>query len=333
MSDYGLRIFRDDGSFLTLNSETTVSKILGVSRVPGDGLNLAKAPFNTGVVIPDGYDYYCWNSAPIAGYDRLSIGGPWGFHRRYSRLDGARRVLIDTTNTADYRIPALFYAVIAWPTKTQQKATYGLEVLNGSALFRLTGDISFSTELFRGEVTIDYGWAPSRINPAFNRYNSVVFFYTADPSVCISCHEEPQQINFYPVDISNAAPRSVRAKVVIFGTGNGGGGLQRDTYGLELYNNGVLAYNSGWRMLTRPILLNMNGMAQNSMTGVSGVRRPMYMPTGVGQCGVRKLYQRSDGFSIGAAMGRVSGEFAHSSPWFVGDSPLMVLDAEDYFSF
>ncbi|EOV0903968.1 hypothetical protein ACOLE0_003491, partial [Edwardsiella piscicida] len=118
MSDYGLRIFRDDGSFLTLNSETTVSKILGVSRVPGDGLNLAKAPFNTGIVIPDGYDYYCWNSAPIAGYDRLSIGGPWGFHRRYSRLDGARRVLIDTTNTADYRIPALFYAVIVWPTKT-----------------------------------------------------------------------------------------------------------------------------------------------------------------------------------------------------------------------
>ncbi|ATI62780.1 hypothetical protein [Edwardsiella tarda] len=333
MSDYGLRIFREDGSFLTLNSETTVSKILGVSRVPRDGLNLAKAPFNTGIVIPEGYDYYCWNSGPIGPYDMLWYKGPWGFHRYFSRLDSARRVLIDTTNTFDYRIPALFYAVIAWPAKTQQKSSYGLELLNGSSLFRLTGSTSFSTELFRGELTIDYGWSQSRINPALNRNNSIVFFYTTDPNVCISGHEEKSQINFYPVDVNSGSPKAVRAKVVVFGESNASHGLKKDTHGLEIYKDGVLIYNSGWRMLMRPVLVNLKGMAQNSMTGVAGVRRPMYMPTAIGQYGVRTLYQRSDGFSIGAGVGRVGSDFAHPSPWFVGDAPIMVIDAEDYFSF
>lgn len=321
----GLKILREDGSYFNLDSQATVSKIIGAGQVPARGDGLQHSPWNSGVKVPDGWDFYCWLSEPTGFYESGS------YPRYIASLNASREVIISTT-TQDGLIPQMFFTVIGWMLPGNKQGRYGLEILDGSALFQLTGQTDFSTELYRGEVNVTWGWSQSSINPAFNRQNSICFFYTTDKSVCISGNVDAQASSgYYPVNAAGNAT-SVVAKVVIFGVQNGGVVLKTDRYGLEIFNAGVRVYNSGWRMLTKPKLVSLAGMAQGAMTGVAGVARPMYSPAACGGSGNRQLYQVSDGYSIGPAVG-VSYPYGSQGPWGVVDTPLMVLDAEDYFAF
>lgn len=322
---YGLKILREDGSVFHLDSQATVSKIIGAGQVPGRGSGLQRSPWNSGVKVPVGWDFYCWLSEPVGFYDS-------GNYPRYMASLNANREVIISTTKSDRLIPRMFFTVIGWLLPGNKQGRYGIEILNGSALFQLTGQTDFSTELYRGEVNVTWGWSQSHINSAFNRQNTICFFYTTNKNVCISGNVDAQESSgYYPIDAAGNAT-SVVAKVVIFGLRNGSATLKTDRYGLEIFNAGVRVYNSGWRMLTKPKLVSLAGMAKGAMTGVAGVKRPMYSPATCGGYDNRQLYQVSDGYSIGPGMG-VSYRYGSRGPWGVVDTPLMVLDAEDYFAF
>ncbi|SUP94326.1 Uncharacterised protein [Yersinia pseudotuberculosis] len=343
MSSYGLEVFRRDGTSIILDNQTSVTKILTMG-----GRESGVGSWNTGVTIPEGFDYFIWMSSYAWLEYVVAVNGgksQWTPARHaYNQpsLD-ANRVL--KVNSVNYNtiIPGSYFGVYTWPTGVDQ-GNYGIQFFGANNIAGITDASQFTCLLFKGEVDIYNGWLPSNINAEFTPDKVICFFYTEDESKTICAksaryYNSPSAVRDYSVYSVGGGESStpIRAKVCIFGNGQ----LQKENYGLEIYSavDKSLVYNSGYDILARPKLIRLAGMALGEKKSVEGIPRPMYAICNIGGLFTNNwqvnVWINSNGTQIGPAWGRAIYEPASFGPYtyFTADIQIMVLDATDYFHF
>ncbi|MEQ9721293.1 hypothetical protein ABQG65_08860 [Yersinia alsatica] len=336
MSRYGLKVFRPDGTSLVMDNKTTVTKIAGMGS-KGNSVG----EWNTGITIPQGYDYFIWMSS-YAWLEYVVVRNgrrsQWTPRRRaYNRayLD-PHRVLKVSSENYNTIIPGCYYGVYIWPTTTV-KGRYGLQFFGANRLAGISDVSQFTSLLFKGEINIHDGWLPNQINPAFAADQVMCFFYTEDTSKTICMSPAPDDRRYRVYHINGGGGATVHAKVCIFGQGT----LNRSRYGLEIYSraNGSIVYNSGYDILARPQLVPLTDAPLGVMHSVPGITRPMYAPCNIGAMFQHPwqvyVWVNSNGTQIGPAWGWARHQPASNGPltYYVSHIPILVLDATDYFHF
>ncbi|HDL7749241.1 TPA: hypothetical protein PXP51_001580 [Yersinia enterocolitica] len=343
MSGYGLKVFRPDGTSIVLDNTTTMTKIVAMGSK-----TLTYGEWNTGVTIPEGYDYFLWMTSNawlnyiVVRHGRRSQWTPGGQAYNRVHLDTNRVLKVNSVNY-NTAVLATYYSVCIWPTATPQ-GRYGVQFYGADHLSGISDVSQFSCLLFKGEVDIYNGWLPSHINPAFTPNNVMCFFYTEDASKTISVravrrYRTPATMEGFGVfNVGGGASATpVRAKICLFGQGP----LNRSQYGMEIYSrlNGSVVYNSGYDILARPRLVTLAGAELGAMRPVDGVRRPMYAPCNIGGLFSHpwqvEVWVNSNGTQIGPAWGTAFYKEASTGAYtyFIAPVPIMVLDASDYFHF
>lgn len=342
MSRYGIEVFRRDGTSIVLDHQTTVTKILGMgSKASSYG------EWNTGITIPTGHEYCLWMSS--FAWLEYVVGrnggrsqwtpGRHAYNRAY--LDANRVLKVNSVNY-NTALPASYYGVYTWPVGTV-RGNYGVQFFGANNISGINDISQFTCLLFKGEIDIYNGWLPSHINAGFTPNKVICFFYTEDANKTIVTDtlgnvDNPPAVRSYRVFASGSGETSpIRAKVCIFGNG----ALKKDNYGLEIYSSQShsLVYNSGYDMLARPKLTLLSGMALGEKKRVPGISRPMYAPCNIGGLYSNhwqvKVWINSNGTQIGPSWGDAVYQPASYGPdtYFVGDIPILLLDAADYFRF
>lgn len=329
MSSYGLRVNNPDGSSFIFDENTTIPKLMGSGKYEGGGA-LSSVP--TGVYIPEGFNYYLWVNP--GGWINYSVSGsqwtPDGAFYHYPQLDGARQVIIKSSWR---QVLANWWAIYAYPTSA--KGTYGLSFRgSGSAMFRISDVSTFTKVVWKGEIQISSGWRPSSIGN-FDFNTTMIFFYTTDPNISV-CKEAPTQSYKLYKNGGGEYSGSITVKLVIFANA----AMNRGSYGLRIYSptNGSLVYDSSNEILVNPVLVNFP-QALYSFTAVTGIARPMYLPSSIGGFFSNKymvdIAVVSNGFQVAAGWGTGKRqEASHGGDILsVSPNPVICIDAQNYFRF
>ncbi|EBP4585632.1 hypothetical protein VH79_20920 [Salmonella enterica] len=328
MGDYGVRIYHADGTHFDFSERSTLCRVLGggsVDYVDRGSVRLDYVEnFNTGIHVPEGYDWWLWQSvstqAQIGRFLHLLNWGLWGFSDTAAYLDDNRNInirltLTDTTSGTGMvyvdgygkdlvgkwlKIPPISYGAIAWPVARNR--TYGFSIYGADNMSGVFDTSLVSYLQWKGEVDIYNGWTPGNINPALNMNNCLCFFYTTDPGLVIGMDYDHK----YRVWMNGRRQESpVRVKVCVFG--NGGLIPSMAEYGLEVWNpdTGQRVYNSGRDVLLRPHLASLAGSVElsgnvlkRSPVRIPGIRRPMYATTNTGSGAADGLSFTDDGRSM-----------------------------------
>ncbi|ENM2993583.1 hypothetical protein AB7A43_005706, partial [Salmonella enterica] len=149
MADYGVRIYHPDGSHFDFNERSTVCRVLGSGEQGNRGgladlKDVSAYTFSTGLRVPEGYDWWLWQSfnanqnwgTAIAG-SGLAVG-PSGSSVATPYLDDNRVINVRWDFTpSDQRIrgnyiskfwqrPGGIYGAVAWPVS--QSRDYGFQI-------------------------------------------------------------------------------------------------------------------------------------------------------------------------------------------------------------
>ncbi|EEM1821249.1 hypothetical protein GKA92_24435 [Salmonella enterica subsp. enterica] len=306
MSDYGIRIYHPDGSHFDFNERSTLCRVLGIgggTGFKGTNYNGETYSFSTGLRVPEGYEWWLWNSLNanqnwglLAAAGEFGGFGPSGPSVSTPYLDDNRVINIrwDYSGVTGYasgrsigravqRIDSL-YGAVAWPVA--QPRDYGFQIYGTNNLAGVFDTSLVSYLLWKGEIDIHDGWSPQNINPKLSLRNCICFFHTTDPNYIIGIDTYAR----YRVWLNGRnASAPVRAKVCIFGNGEPLSPLS--DYGLEVWDpqTGQRVYNSGRDVLMRPQLVSVataislvGSTIKYSSVNVPGIRRPMYAPTNTG---------------------------------------------------
>lgn len=318
MVDCGVRIYHPDGSHFDFNERSTVCRVLGIGGGEGFGgtdYNGGSYTFSTGIKVPEGYDWWLWNSLNVNqnwGQVVVSGGfggfGPSGPSVSTPYLDDNRVINVtwDYTYTGEYLSGNIIargvqhldglYGAVAWPVS--QPHDYGFQIYGVNNLAGVFDNSLVSYLLWKGEIDIFNDWSPQNINPGLSLHNCICFFYTTDPNDVIGINGDGRYRVWRDGRVYGG---SVRAKVCIFG--NGAPLSPLADYGMEVWNpqTGQLVYNSGRDVLIRPHLVSVATAAslvdntlRYSYVKVPGITRPMYAPTNTG-AGVGAGVAFSDG--------------------------------------
>lgn len=317
MSDYGVRIYHADGTYFDFNERTTLCCVLGGGEAVSSRNNLSVKldyveNFNTGIHIPEGYDWWLWCAISVQPQIGLIIDtlnwGVWGFSEATAYLDGNRNInirwtLTDATDGTGWvitnnterlvgkwlSIPPTEFGVVTWPISS--KRTYGIGIYGADTMSGVFDTSKVSYLLWKGEVDIYSGWGPHDINPALNMNNCLCFFYNTDSDLSIGI-DHAGKYKLWKDRHTYAG--KARVKVCIFGNDNVI--PARSEYGIEIWNpdTGKLVYNSGRDALIKPQLVSMSQSVEMTLNTdgtvalyrnpvkTPGIRRPMYAPTNIG---------------------------------------------------
>lgn len=324
MADYGVRIYHPDGSHFDFNERSTLCRVLGSGTFKGKFLGSVSTDhveyYNTGIHVPEGYDWWLWmtlnahmQTGAIIGYPLSNA--PWGISLSTPFLDEKRVINVRwDLSDADpemhringigvatwFNLPDVVYGAIAWPVARNRN--YGFSISGADNMAGVFDTSLVSYLQWKGEVDIYNGWTPGNINPALNMNNCLCFFYTTSPEIVIGLDSEAKYRIWNKGRLSTDP---VRVKVCIFGNGDLIPSLAE--YGMEIWNpdTGQLVYNSGRDVLLRPQLVSMSGSATVVDTkfnchGVraAGIRRPMYAPTNTGVALLGGIAFTDDGLSM-----------------------------------
>ncbi|ECG1392066.1 TPA_asm: hypothetical protein GNB58_004642 [Salmonella enterica subsp. houtenae serovar 45:g,z51:-] len=304
MGDYGVRVYHPDGSHFDFNERSTVCRVLGVGvqKYGGNLSNDRTWNFSTGLQVPEGYDWWLWQSYNTnQNWGIATLGIHWAFGPSGSSvatpyLDDNRVINVRWDFTAsDQRVKGNsvskiiqktggIYGAVAWPVA--QSHDYGFQIYGVDNLAGVFDTSLVSYLMWKGEIDIHDGWSPQNINPGMSVSNCICFFHTTDPNYIIGIDSYAR----YRVWLhGRKADAPVRAKVCIFG--NGAPLSPLSDYGLEVWSpqTGQRVYNSGRDVLIRPQLVSVdsalsivNDQIRYSPVSVPGIRRPMYAPTNTG---------------------------------------------------
>lgn len=329
MADYGVRIYHPDGSHFDFNERSTLCRVLGAGatgNIDRGHVDLGYTEnFNTGIHVPEGYDWWLWQSVSTQAQIGNLLGflnwGLWGFSDAASYLDDGRNInirwsLTDTTNGTNFvniggnvgevlvgkwlKLPGMTYGAIAWPVARNRD--YGFSISGADNMAGVFDTSLVSYLQWKGEVEIYNGWTPGVINPVLNTNNCLCFFYTTDANLVIGIDSNAK----YRVWMGGRKQESpVRVKVCIFGNGDLIPALAE--YGLQVWNpdTGDLVYDSGRDVLLKPQLVSMAGATvfndktlNRNPVRVPGISRPMYAPTNTGAGAAGGLSFTDDGKSM-----------------------------------
>ncbi|HBM0098271.1 TPA: hypothetical protein LT061_004828 [Salmonella enterica subsp. enterica serovar Blitta] len=335
--------------------------------------NVFEHTIKTSLRVPEGYDWWLWQTYNVnqcwgywLGHVSPIITRPTGPVISSAFLDNNRYInvkwryspgLDDNGETVRpmWQIPDTLYGGVVWPVS--QPREYGFQIFGVDNLAGIFDTSLVSYLLWKGEVDIHDGWSPASINPAFSMNNVLCFLYTTDPYAVISIEGNNRYRVWYKGWKYNGA---IRAKICIFGNGQPLSPVS--DYGIEVFNpaTGKLVYNSGRDVLIRPKLVPMSAggvMSGNNISyppiTVPGISRPMYAPTnissGIGagvthdergdDVSIFYLWVTSNGRSLylqpsGHRHHYYERALAYDHPRLDHTpSPVMVIDAEDYFVF
>lgn len=302
-AQYGMQIYQPDGSHFVMDKNSTLCRVLGVSAAHAGGrvtYPWGDIDVDTGIVIPEGYDWHCWSAHNVWVQFGLIVGklnaAPHGYFEVRHVMDNRRHILLKhiyTNNHQYYRHRAIFppeqiasgnlSGVIAWPVSDAPQ--YGIRLFGKNNLSGVFDTSLLSYLVFKGETDITDGWTPGHIDARFSMNNCVCFFYTENPEAVIGIDYLAQNYRTWSRvgDIYGVRVDKIRARVCIFGNFPPATPGQ---YGIDIFNAaGQRVYNSSQAGMLRPVRHYMpdcvtirEGKLWWSYS-TTPYRRPMYMPT------------------------------------------------------
>lgn len=347
---FGIRVFSKVGPSYDLDDSCTAMFITGVI----DQFVYPK----TGLYVPEGYDYYAHLSHACGFADEfdendgnviVASADPIAYldERRQLCFRNGKNAMGNTTH---YPSEVNFNSrqqlvLLTWP-KPLQANGYGILFNGVNSFFQINQNTNFSNVIWKGDVEIsNKGWRIQNINPSLSHHNSFIFFYCEDPTVSIGRSwqlGDRDDMIYVPYDHNGGiSRRNVRAKAVVFGTS----AVKTSKYGLRIYKNKHVVYDSCNEVLINPKFARFNNYKIGQMRSIDGIKRPMCARVCIGA-----EYQifssggwfcdigiRSNGYELSTTIQKAfkvwwleSDLPIHS---FVSEQPVMVLDAENYFNF
>ncbi|MDJ6542668.1 hypothetical protein LEC33_23210 [Salmonella enterica] len=365
MADFGVRIYNQDRSHFDFDERSTLCHVLATGT--SGSVDRGHVPlsyvenFNTGIHVPEGYDWWLWQSVSTQAQTGNLLGflnwGLWGFSDAEAYLDDGRNInirwsLTDTTGGRGFvnigghvgdvlvgkwlRLPGITYGAIAWPVARNRN--YGFSISGANNMAGVFDTSLVSHLQWKGDVDIYNGWTPGNINPALNMNNCLCFFYTTDMNLVIGIDSDAK----YRVWMNGRRQESpVRVKVCVFG--NSGPVSPLAEYGLQVWNpdTGQLVYNSGRDAILKPQLISMTGatdinnnVLHRNPVDTPGIKRPMYAPTNTGAGAAGGFSFTDDGRSMSVFYTWVSsnGHYLYSN---YGGQTLVYdrINQEGYFAY
>ncbi len=342
----GLKIDNGDGTSFVFNERSCPAYV-----VWSGNYNVVPEPqFVVPNRIPEGYDF-CVVSHQLGQLDYRVSGSQWevaGSSMLSAQLNANRQPVLTWGGGG---LAESYIHIIAWPTPAVGTGRHGLRILGDNSIFTSLNDTSIlSYLLYKGEVDISRGWTPTSIRPDFNVNNVSCFFYTEDSDKIIKYENTARwdpasewgkaDFVYRVYSKSTNGDAAVRAKVCVFGKMN----LQQQTankkYGMRIRNEkGEITFNDGIGILVNPKTVYLPDKGIDTPFSIDGIRRPMYMPCGVGS-GYADRNRYRFGINTLGSMVQVTRnevinyEASHGGPVnFVSPYPMLFIDAADYFNF
>lgn len=346
---YGIKIFLKNSPSYNLDKNCTSMLISEV---------LYKNVYaKTGLYVPENHDYYAYLSAACGfwdEFDETAANVIVGSLDPIPYLDEKRQLCFKNGKYAydfstDRRVDVVGYGqqlvLLTWP-KPKPTDGYGI-LLNGTnSFFYINQNDKLANVIWKGDIEISKkGWKVNNIDSSLSLSNSFIFFYCEDETVSIGRSDALNhrgQIIYVPYDHNGSvSSRIVKVKVVIFGTGK----IKTSKYGLRIYNNKKIVYDSGNEILINPKLVSFNDSAIGQMKSIEGIKRPMFPIVSIGadyylqQNGgwFCEIGLRSNGRQLSTTVQKTFKvwwlENILPIDSYVSEQKVMVLDAENYFKF
>lgn len=347
---FGIRVFSKVGPSYDLDDSCTAMFITGEI----DQFVYPK----TGLYVPEGYDYYAHLSHACGFADEfdendgnviVASADPIAYldERRQLCFRNGKNAMGNTTH---YPSEVNFNSrqqlvLLTWP-KPSRANGHGILFNGVNSFFQINQNTNFSNVIWKGDIEIsNKGWRIQNINSSLSHHNSFIFFYCEDPTISIGRSwrlGDRDDMIYVPYDHNGGiSRRNVRAKAVVFGTS----AVKTSKYGLRIYKNKHVVYDSCNEVLINPKFARFNNYKIGQMRSIDGIKRPMCARVCIGA-----EYQifssggwfcdigiRSNGYELSTTIQKAfkvwwleSDLPIHS---FVSEQPVMVLDAENYFNF
>ncbi|OTA20463.1 hypothetical protein Xbed_01493 [Xenorhabdus beddingii] len=350
MSVYGLKIVNPhDGTSFIFNEKTAPASLVWLADVSYNtpGARRGRMPgedqWTCPVKIPSGYK-------SMVACDEM-VGLVFEFGDSHARLDrGEERIIYsqngDTVTITDMSMTAwngdpryTAVKILAYPENRTGRA--GLKIGNNTNFNIDVPRSGFSYVSHKAKLKIDGELDFSQIDPRLNRSNCLVFFCAETPYAIMT----PGENSYTCCDRRNGNKMSAVFWLVIFSDIDATGRFENDRYGLRLRNNrGDITFSSGVGVLTKPTEIYINSYGKNERIPVSGIERPMYIPSHAAKhfwMSGRKGRQEDlavgnyDSGSICVGVSSSYDRYGYSGPdyTYVTKRPILILDAADYFNF
>lgn len=347
---FGIRVFSKVGPSYDLDDSCTAMFITGEI----DQFVYPK----TGLYVPEGYDYYAHLSHACGFADEfdendgnviVASADPIAYldERRQLCFRNGKNAMGNTTH---YPSEVNFNSrqqlvLLTWP-KPSRANGHGILFNGVNSFFQINQNTNFSNVIWKGDIEIsNKGWRIQNINSSLSHHNSFIFFYCEDPTISIGRSwrlGDRDDMIYVPYDHNGGiSRRNVRAKAVVFGTS----AVKTSKYGLRIYKNKHVVYDSCNEVLINPKFARFNNYKIGQMRSIDGIKRPMCARVCIGA-----EYQifssggwfcdigiRSNGYELSTTIQKAfkvwwleSDLPIHS---FVSEQPVMVLDAGNYFNF
>lgn len=347
---FGIRVFSKTGPSYDLDGNCTAMSIIGALA--------SNVTTETGLYVPEGYDYHAHLSDPC-GFDtyfsnEINSDVIYTSIAPVPYLDDRRQLCFKNGKYArDYFgspsevtvISDQQLILLAWPKPT--KASGNGILFNGvNSFFQINQNTNFTNVVWKGDIEISSeGWMVKNIDPNLSYHNSFVFFYCEDPTLSIGRRwrdGDRGKMVYAPYDHNGyLSKRTIKVKAVVFGISS----IKKSKYGLRIYKKNRVVYDSCNEVLINPVITSFEKYPLGQMQSIKGIRRPMVARGSVGaryfstsnagwfcDIGLRSNgYQLSTTEQIFYKTYWLDSDLKFSS--FISEQPVMVLDAENYFNF
>lgn len=347
---FGIKVFTKTGTAYNLDSKCTTMSIAGAL-----GSNVYP---ETGLYVPEGYNYYAHLSMPC-GFGSGGSDTAGGTYIDFSYdpiayLDKKRQLCFRNGEYGRnswskhpdevYLIPNQQLVLLTWP-KSVKVGGHGILFNGVSSFFQINQNSNFTNVVWKGDIEIsNQGWGVSCIDPSLSHYNSFVFFYCEDPTISIGrdFNNSQYDLSYVPYDHNGrVSNRTVKVKVVVFGVGQ----IKTSKFGLRIYKNKSVVYDSCNEIFINPAFTSFERYALGQWQSINGIRRPMHAMVSVGASFSNKKNQswvcdigvRSNGFQLSTSEQLIHKVFWLESEldfdFYISAQKVLVLDAENYFNF
>ncbi|MWN32083.1 MULTISPECIES: hypothetical protein [unclassified Gilliamella] len=347
---FGIKVFTKTGPAYHLDGNCTsmfISGALGSDVYP-----------ETGLYVPEGYDYYAHLSHACGfadEFDETDANVIVASIDPIAYLDESRQLCFRNGKNAkgwSSQFPSAVnlntrqqLVLLTWP-KPAHANGHGILFNGVNSFFQINQNTNFSNVIWKGDIEItNSGWRIQNINPSLTHHNSFVFFYCEDPTISIGRSwqlGDRDDIVYIPYDHNgNVSNRIIKAKAVVFGVSS----IKTSKYGLRIYKNKRVVYDSCNEVLLNPVFVRFDQQEIGQMKSISGIRRPMCARVSVGAQYIIQSHGgwfcdigiRSNGYQLSTTVQKafnvwkLETELSFNS--FISEQPVMILDAENYFKF
>ncbi|MCT8349530.1 hypothetical protein LGZ99_20605 [Photorhabdus temperata] len=310
MSNYGLKITNpNDGVSFIFNEKTSPCAIIWSRAVEASRGDILKNP----TVGQNGfwYDWECPVKIP-SGY-RFTIiksGGMAIVKRRYTGrgvfFDGALEMIQYSENNGIVTVSGLgddtqifvdrlalnnLIKIIAWPDPKLKTPglNYGLRVAGNTVFLNEKPPMGYGYAFHKKKMNINGIFNPKDVDPSLTIDNAIFFFYTDNSDAIMRAREDYSYLDYSVwseyVCINKKTGKEMSANwwVVAF-TNPKGNELSGGTGGLRIRNiKGEITFSSYYGVLSLPVQVPGNNFFAGKAVSLPNIKRPMYMPTVVGQ--------------------------------------------------